>query len=354
MSPTTYSRGSVIGGGEKLVLYADYALHRAGERHGLDLAISVLSFGEETGTAYSDHDVLYNLIPGKPWDALSIDVDALGSCLKQADVAYIDQCLCAVGVFVAAHARLLGCRVLGRDAGGGEYPLMHNNPETGRLFDAFHAISDFGAASFSDFDVPVYVLPGPVNTDAFVPPQPSRRDLRRVLAVGRIMPHKGFDRIIKALPADLSLSIVGQPYDIPYLAHLRELGRGKDIRFECDVDDAGVRKLLQECGLFVHASTHLDYRGTFIAKPELLGLAPLEALSSGLPALVSDAGSLPELARLPGCFCFHSDRELAEMLSAHSLRALPRADEAVMHAAVEAGHGPVSIGEKLLAAMRLL
>ncbi|MGA8759790.1 MAG: glycosyltransferase family 4 protein, partial [Stellaceae bacterium] len=354
VSPTTYSRASVIGGGEKLVLYTDYPLRLAGSVCNLPVITSVLSFGDQAGTAYSDHDVLYEPVPGRPWDVLSIDADALRSALRGADIVYIDQCLCAVGVFVAAHARLLGCGVIGRDSGAGEYPLLDTNPEIGRVFDAFHAQSTFAAAGFSTFEVPVHVIPGPINSDIFVPPAVPNRDLSQVLAVGRIMPHKGFDRIIRALPSELALTIVGQPYDEPYLAFLKDLASSRRVSFKTNVGDSGLRDLFQKAGLFVHASTHRDYRGNFSPKPELLGLAPLEALSSGLRAIVSNAGSLPELADLPGCFCFQSDRELGDIMAAHATGALPRFDEAAMHAAVEIGHGPLTTGEKLLRVMGLI
>jgi glycosyltransferase involved in cell wall biosynthesis len=354
VSPTTYSRASVIGGGEKMVLYADYALRLAGHARGLRLATSVLSFGDQTDTAYSDHDVLYQPIPGRPWDPLSIDVDALRTALRRADIVYVDQCLCPVGMFVAAHARLLGCRVIGRDSGAEEYPFVRANPEIGAIFDGFHAQSAFAAASFRDFNAPVQVIPGPVNSHVFVPPSVSERDPEEVLAVGRMMPHKGFDKIIRALPDELKLTVVGQPYDQPYLEFLRHLAIGKRVSFETGIGDATLRSLLQQAGLFVHASSHRDVRGGFHAKPELFGLAPLEALSSGLPAIVSDAGSLPELAGLPGCICFRTEGELADLLVLHAAGSLRRPDEAAMHEAVDSRHGPLSTGEQLLGLMGLV
>lgn len=353
VSPTTYSRNSVIGGGEKLVLYTDHALRRAARTSGLPLTTSVLSFGAERGTAYSDRDIRYEMIPGRPWEALSIDADELIPPLQQADAVYIDQCLCPVGVFVAAHARLLGCRVIGRDSGGGEYPLLHSNPEAARVFTAFHAQSEFAASSFSAYDVPVHVIPGPFDTDMFIPASRAR-DRELVVALGRIMPHKGFDRIVDALPPALHLTIVGQPYDGEYLAYLRERAVGKRVTVATELDDGEVRELLHRAGLFVHASTHTGYRGQFYHKPELLGLAPLEALSCGLPALVSNAASLSELARMPGCVCFPDDRNLAELLNAHAAGALVWPPEWEMHAAVEARYGPLVAGKKLLGMIGLL
>ncbi len=346
VSPTTYSRTSVIGGGEKYVVYVDHALKRAAGA--VRLTTSVLSFGAEPGTAYSDRAVEYEIIAGRPWDAASIEADELVGCLRRADVVYVHQCLTSVGLLVAAQARLLGKRVVGMDAGGGEDRLVQHCPELARVYDAFHAVSEFALTAFRGFDVPVHLVPGPVDTDIFVPPTSPARGRRHVLAIGRIMPHKGFDRIVRALPGSLHLTVVGAPYDEPYLEHLRDLARGKEVRFESGLDDAAVRTLLQSAGLFVHASTHLDYRGQYAAKPELLGLAPLEALSSGLPTLVSNAGALPELARLPGCRCFADDAELAALLEAHAGGTLAPADPAVMHDAVASLYGPEAFGRGLL------
>jgi glycosyltransferase involved in cell wall biosynthesis len=354
VTPTTYSRNSVIGGGEKHVLYADHALRRAAEASGLALTTSVLSFGAERGAAYLDHDVRYEMIPGRPWDATSVDVNDLIPCLREADAVYVDQCLCPVGMLVAAHARLLGRRVVGKDAGGGEHPILRWNTEAARIYDAFHALSEFAAGSFSAFDVPVHVVPGPVDTDMFIPPVRPERDPRLVVAVGRIMPHKGFDRIVDALPPTLSLTIIGQHYDAQYASYLQERAHGKDVTLRSELDDTEVRTLLQRAGLFVLASTHFDYRGHYYHKPELLGLAPLEALSCGLPTLVSNAGSLPELARIPGCLCFQDNRELAEILRAHAAGTLMWPAEIEMHTEVEARYGPLAAGRALLAIMDLL
>jgi glycosyltransferase involved in cell wall biosynthesis len=172
-----------------------------------------------------------------------------------------------------------------------------------------------------------------------------------VLALGRIIPHKGFERTIRALPRGLSLDIVGQAYDAAYFAFLRQCAEGRDVRFHTDLDDAAVREHMARAGLFVHASTHVDYLGRFSHKPELLGLAPLEALSCGLVTLVSDAGSLAELGRLPGCFVFRSDAELAELLRLASARRLAGSDPEAMHAAVERGYGLRRVGIELLKLM---
>jgi hypothetical protein len=71
---------------------------------------------------------------------------------------------------------------------------------------------------------------------------------------------------------------------------------------------------MQKAGLYVHAGTHLDYRGRSYLKPELLGLAPLEFLCTGGRALVSRAGALRELGRLVGCTTFADAQDLRRLL----------------------------------------
>ena len=93
--------------------------------------------------------------------------------------------------------------------------------------------------------------------------------------------------------------------------------------------------------------------GHYAHKPELLGLAPLEALASGTPTLVSDAACLPELAVLPGCRVFHDEAELAAMLREQAAGRPEAPDAADMHAAVDRHYGPAVVGAGLLAMMGL-
>jgi glycosyltransferase involved in cell wall biosynthesis len=148
----------------------------------------------------------------------------------------------------------------------------------------------------------------------------------------------------------MHLTIVGQHYDTSYLDFLRTCAEGKDVVFDDTLEDEAVRALLHRAGTVVHASTHVDYTGRYAHKPELLGLAPLEALASGAPTLVSDAACLPELAVLPGCRVFHDEAELAAMLLEHAA-GRPPPDAAEMHAEVDRRYGPGVVGAGLLAMM---
>ncbi len=116
-----------------------------------------------------------------------------------------------------------------------------------------------------------------------------------VLYVGRILPHKGIDRLIKAVPRSTKLVVAGRVFDTPYLNHLKSLSKNKKVLFIENPDDIKLTSLYRKASCFVLPSTHKDYLGNYRKKPELLGLVVIEAMASGTPVIVSSAGSLPEL-----------------------------------------------------------
>jgi glycosyltransferase involved in cell wall biosynthesis len=348
VSPTYYSETSVVGGGEKYILYMSHAIRTAAALQGLQIHDSILAFGPQPGAYELTPGVQCDVMPGCPWEPLSINLDDFKTRIAGAEIIVIHQCLSSFGLFVASHSRLAGKTVIGVDEGGGEHALVHHTPEIGRIFDWFHAYSQFCANSFRDIEGRVEIIPGPVDTSYYHPDGAVARDPRLVLAVGRLLPHKGFERIISALPADLRLVIVGSKYDQEYCNYLSKLPGFSRVKIEEHLTDAELRLLMQTAGIFVHASTHFDYRGTYYAKPELLGLAPLEALSAGTPALVSSAGSLPELTCVAGCRMFRDDIELANMLAGHCEGSVSYPSASEIHQDVESKYGLETFGRRFL------
>jgi glycosyltransferase involved in cell wall biosynthesis len=349
VSPTYYSGRSVIGGGEKYIVYLSKALRLAAANAGIAFTDLLLTSGPAPGV-YTIADTLQTVITRQqPDNPAGIDLAALRENVSAANAVMVHQCLSPFGLFVASHCRLAAKMVIGIDEGGGEHPLVPECPELGRLFDFCIAYSRFCTASFSGLDVRVEYIPGPVDTSYYLPDPEQPRDPTLVLTIGRILPHKGFDRIIRALPEGLQLVIAGATYDAAYYDDLRRLSSGRDVKIYDHLSDRDVLKLMQRAGLYVHASTHVDYRGTYQPKPELLGLAPLEALSTGCPALVSSAGALPELASIPGCSVFRDEEELKSALQAHQRGDRTYPPPAVIHAEVNRCYGLQTFGETLFA-----
>jgi glycosyltransferase involved in cell wall biosynthesis len=136
------------------------------------------------------------------------------------------------------------------------------------------------------------------------------------LYVGRIMPHKGIDRLIRAAPPGLQITIAGKTYDSDYEKHLHQLASGKAVRFVDNPDDDELASLYARAAIHVAPSVVRDYLGKFHPNAELMGLTTLESLASGTAVAVADTCSLPELIAGGNVGeCFSSEAELAGILS---------------------------------------
>lgn len=351
VSPTYCSTNSIVGGGEKYIIYMIRALSIAAEKCNLPIVNSIVSFGENAGDHVLDGNICCRVMTGVPWDPYSIRIDELMRQIGQADVVVVHQCLSALGLFVASHAQLDGKYVVGMDHGGGEHQLVSHTHEGAGMYNAFWAQSEFASNAFAGLGVRTTVARGPVDTEYYQPDALSDKDPSLVVAVGRLLPHKGFDRVIKSMPAELKLVIAGGRSDEDYFSYLKELQFKSSAVVEIreNLHDVEIRALLQRASLFVHASTHIDYRGRYYAKPELLGLAPLEALACGTPTLVSTAGSLDELTAVDGAQSFAGDDELASLLIAHARNREAYPTPNTIHSSVEAAYGMTQFGTCLYA-----
>ncbi len=357
VSPTYYSADSVIGGGEKYIIYMIRAIAEASKKNQHELENTLLAFGDQPGHYFLCEDISCQVLSGRPWDPYSIYLPDLQEKLESVDIVMVHQCLTSFGLFIASHAKLNGKIVIGMDEGGGEHPLIDHSPESAQMFDLFLAYSQYAAASFIGLNVPIKLILGPVDTSYYMPSNIDKRDPRLVIAVGRLLPHKGFDRIIQTLPKGLRLVIAGTCFDREYFNYLQGLiseNSSVEITIKEGLSDPEIRDLLHQASLFIHASTHWDYRGVYYAKPELLGLAPLEALACGVPTLVSTAGSLSELSSILGCRTFSSDQELAELLSSYGSSKWQSPNPQEIYQAVTAQYGMTQFGDQLLTELKSL
>lgn len=123
--------------------------------------------------------------------------------------------------------------------------------------------------------------------------QKNKKDY--VLFVGRLLPHKGIDKLIHAMPKEYKLIIAGRVFNKSYLLYLKKLAQGKNIEFIENPEDAKLVSLYQNASCLVLPSTHIGKNGKKIKKTELFGLVAVEAMACGTPVIVSNAASLPEL-----------------------------------------------------------
>lgn len=158
--------------------------------------------------------------------------------------------------------------------------IIVTSPATARLL-----ISDFGVA---EKDITV-AKPG---NDPAPPSRGSGSDIVHLLAVGSIVPRKGYDILVKALAElkDLSwrLSIAGDA------ARDSDFARALDR----DIDHLGLRARIDQLGAVSHETLALLYdRADLFVLPsrfEGYGMAFAQAIAVGVPVIAARAGAIPE------------------------------------------------------------
>jgi len=167
------------------------------------------------------------------------------------------------------------------------------------LFDRFLTVSQFSARLLGAPPAKTRVIYGGADPRRFAP-DPSA-DRNGVLFVGRLTPHKGIDRLIRALPAGATLRIAGggghdaRPPERDYPALLRRLAQDRDVTFLGPVPDPDLPDLYRGAAVLAVPSVDRTCYGRGVPVSELLGLAALEAMASGTPVIASRIGGLAEV-----------------------------------------------------------
>jgi len=293
VTPTYFSHDSVIGGAERYVLNVMKSVRSVAGEH---VSQSIISFGEQPKKFVVDDFPIQVLksFEGRP-SSMRVMGAGFRSALTFADVVHIHQSMTPFGVSALCHSESLGIPSVTTDLGGGHSKIMYAG---GGLDLSGHvvSISDYAAQSISvSPHVAHTVILGPVDTQFWSPSGPLTRQSDRALCVGRILPHKGIERIIEALPGGMRLRVVGENYDSNYFEFLCRVAVDKSVDFVHGLSDDQLKLEYEKAGVYVQASTSEDYLGRHVIKPELMGLTTIEAMSMGLPTIVSDAGSLAEV-----------------------------------------------------------
>ena len=312
LTPLYFDAGSCLGGGERHPLNLARGVHLASRGR---YRVEILSFGPTSDVRELEPGVSLRVLkvaapPRNPLDVVSWE---LPEALFPVDLLHIHQAYtrCAeVGFLVA---KLLKKPICVTDHGGFSSPLG-KQLGTLELADRVVPVSDF-SASMLPTSRPVVVVKGGVDARVFTPPlTPVTRD--RFLFVGRLLPHKGIDRLIEAMPPNLPLTLCGRPYHADYFARLKRLSEGKPITFITDADDARIINLYHRAWATILPSVYRDCYDTLYQAPELMGFTLLESMSCGTPAIASRVGGMPEFIRHGETgFLFDDPQQLTQQLA---------------------------------------
>jgi glycosyltransferase involved in cell wall biosynthesis len=294
--PTPFGVTGLFGGGERypvelaraLARHIDCELLTFGPRPGVwresgGLRVRVLRrFGRLRG--HPAHPVA----PQLPWS------------LGGADIVHTHQLrstpsrLAGVAAAMAGRHRVTTDHGLGGGGWNGLLPL---------LFERFLTVSQFSADTLGAPPERTHVIYGGVDPARFRPGLECAGERDGVLYVGRITPHKGLDRLVRALPRGASLTVAGsaghdrQPPERDYPVLLRRLATGRPVRFVGCVQDQDLPVLYRRTSVFVLPTVETTCFGKPVAVTELLGLSVLEAMASGTPVVASRTGGLAEVIR---------------------------------------------------------
>ncbi len=197
----------------------------------------------------------------------------------------------------------------------------------------------------------IHVVPDCYDDDAFAyidREMPENRTLR-FLTVGRLVPEKGLDVLLRAVASliaqghDVSLRIVGAGFLAAELESLRhELGLGERVTFLGPLATNRLQKEYAAADLYVQPS-----------RREGFGLALVEAMATGLPAVATASGGPSDIMSSDCGILVEPDdvRALTSGLS-RAIVTFPEFDRAAIADRMRDRYGREAVGEALVRVYR--
>jgi glycosyltransferase involved in cell wall biosynthesis len=282
---------------------ADDGIMGGAERYAFELArymanhvpTRLLTFGERGRRERIGK--LFVRVLGRPWyvsgQRNNPIAPALFTEILNTEVVHCHQRHVLASSLAALFGRLSRRRVFVTELGGGGWDLS-GYFSTDRWYDGHLHISFFSRYIYGHDQLnSARVILGGVDTDKFSPAEVRRQ--ARVVYSGRLLPHKGIDILIRAMPAEVELDLIGRVSEPAYLADLRRLAVGKRVNFYHDYDDIKLVEAYRTASCVVLPSVYKTMYGDETAVPELLGQTLLEGMACASPAIATNVASLPEV-----------------------------------------------------------
>jgi len=138
------------------------------------------------------------------------------------------------------------------------------------------------------------VIPNGVETDRFKPIDREPNAKVRILFIGRLIPRKGFDRVVSALP------IVKELAQVPFEVEVVGTGTHRE-ELDAVAVKLGVSDLIRYVGTVPYEELEKSYQYSDIfiltSLSEGMPSVILEAMGCGLPIIASDVGGNNELVK---------------------------------------------------------
>lgn len=274
---------ALFGGGERYVWNVARALN-----HICD--VTLITFGPRPAKTTSDgiRHLVIRARTRNPTNPVPLGFLPFG----QFDLIHAFQVRTVVTSILALACRTLRKPLIVTDLGGGGRSPMFRL-QLHRWIPRFVTISDFSRRLLPrEARARATVVKGGVDV-ARLAYDPAPR-ARRVLQVGRIMPHKGMNYLIEAADPETEVVIAGTVVDRAFYGHLNELSKGKNVRFLLDPTDLAIHDEYRRSAVTVSASVYQDMYGNCRPMSELLGLTLLESMAVGTPVVCTAVGGMPE------------------------------------------------------------
>jgi glycosyltransferase involved in cell wall biosynthesis len=293
ITPTYFDKSSIIGGGERYPTELALWMSKV-------VDTTLVSFASQR-QSYQQENLKVEIYPVERFihgnKVNPLTVGYLRS-IWGADVIHIHHINTLVSDMACLLASILGKRVVVTDYGGGGSLTLNRRLPVFQVYDKAIAYSQFGL----DFLPPALkekavLIKGGIDTEKFSANGSTKRE-KKILYVGRLLPHKGIDYLIAGFRRlnrrDYTLRLIGRVYHQEYYQYLKQLAAGLSVDFVHDADDQRLIEEYRTALVTVLPSVHTSYNGSYTAVPELMGFTLLESQACGTPVICTDAGAMSE------------------------------------------------------------